>query len=351
MEDRVQQHLAPMGVLGMPTIADKVSAFIELPGDNMTVYSYARKDGNIHFSASGNYTGGQYTAPGGEYSVGVLDSELNIIATEKIVWKTRDPDAYGDRRLALIAMDEDKYGISNDGNSGACKLVCDDSFNAVRLYPTHASQESWWYAESWFYPEYGGLLYLDPDLGCAYLGVRVAYTRNNTVNNSLIKFNYQYPTVDNPKSSIPPNSFHYNSSLGKVIQEERVIKGIDTSNTWRFWMHRSADKVLHVITEDKEYQRYDVNLNLLSKSKLNPEIANPLGFCVYNDVLVLLYSSGYNLRVDFRMMDAEQSLIKSVAVNEFYRNNSGFNTRIFYLKDGFFFQNGHRIFKISATFN
>lgn len=328
MEDLEQKYLAPMGSSNVPIIADKLSKFIELPGNVEKTYTYVRKDGKINFAACG------YVDVGRKFTVGVLDDELNIVNSEEIVW-VKNAKAYGDQRLNLLAMDEDKYGISNDGNYGACKLVCGDRFNTVRLYPSTATQESWWYAEGWFYPEYGGLIYLDPESGDAYLGVRIAYYIENPVNNSIIKFNYRVPYFNDPK----------------VIQEEVVVKNVNSSGGFTFCMHRSPNKILHVITGSLEYQLYDTDLKLLGKRQMNPDIKGFMGFCVYNNVLVLLYRVNDNLRVDFRVMDENQTFIKSVAVNEFYRKNASCNTRIYYLKDGFFIQNGNRIFKIPATFS
>jgi hypothetical protein len=102
----------------------------------------------------------------GSYAITRYMPDFTLIGSSTI---NNVGDTPGDTRLWPIAIDDAGRAISYDGNFGYCKLVSGGALQAL-LKPSPGAPDSWWYAESFYFPEYGGLVWFyGTDI---YIGVR-----------------------------------------------------------------------------------------------------------------------------------------------------------------------------------
>src|SRR5690606_72816 len=115
-------------------------------------------------------------AVGGDFTTGFYDDDLNLSGSSTYTNAGDGPS--GDRRLWMRGY-SGQWSISAHNNGGYCMLLMNGSFVA-NLRPTLGASPSWWYAESNYYPEYGGLTWFSE--ASVYIGVRKVGSSGHTWN-------------------------------------------------------------------------------------------------------------------------------------------------------------------------
>lgn len=216
--------------------------------------------------------------------------------------------------------------ISADDNFGYCKYGVNGSFSAL-LTPSDAANDLWWYAEGSGAPEYGGLVWFDEQKSAVFIGVRAT----TTYSKSLIRFDYQNATG--------------------VVSDAALIKNVGTDTNPRFFLTRSRDGFLHVITQAGLYQRFDVDLELIEAYELPSGVytANLRGFGVDGNAAVTLYNSGDGQpapEARFFEVGSSWTQIGQAALAE---PVSAFTTRVIFSATSVFLQRGAIVDRVAYS--
>jgi len=254
------------------SIGDEVLADYVIPGTYSSAYIFPRADGDLGFLSA--------TTPlesGDDYTVGRLDNALNVVSSSLI--ETDSTGAPGARDLWPRGINESGALVSADDIFGYCKLFSSGNFAGTYL-PSDAGTLSWWYAENFYAPEYGGLVWFGDDAGGAgswYLGVRRT-SGSGGYTNRLIKF---------PISS------------GEDTPEQVLLTGVGTTTNPRFWMSRGRDGFIHIIEQDGTYRKFNSGLAEVDSRDLGITVSDLRGFGVDGAVIAMVYGRPANGRVVF----------------------------------------------------
>lgn len=315
----VATSLEVQGIVG-----SELTGTYTMGGTSATSYIFPLSNGNLGFAYAASAV-----SPGGSFTVGEIDSSMSVISSENIGWSG---SGIGDNRLFFRGIREDGTGISADENSGFCEIFKGGAYNGYYI-PTDAaaavlpdSPQTWWYAESFYAPEYGGLIWFGDDgggYGYWYLGVR-ATGNDGKYHNRLIRF----PV-----------------SVGDAIPEDILHTDIGTTTNPKFWMSRSRDGNIHIIEQDGTYRKFDEYLTEISSEILPFPVTgannNLNGFGIDYGVIALVYgpNTGGTARVEFRSL-SDWSILDLVPNTVL---TSNVNTRVIFTGDSIYFQSGTTI--------
>lgn len=251
-------------VVGNPDGAIVNPGFSEtatISGAYETVYTYLKSNGNLAFASAATVS----IADGGIFTVGEFNSDLTVLSSTAVTWNSTGSP--GDSRLFFRATEQGGKAISADDTYGYCKLLNNGAY--VAFYrPSDAIADTWWYNEAGYSPEYGGLIFFD-DFHM-YLGVRRTGASGNYANR-LLKFGLTGPSP---------------------VAEVALATGVGTTNNPRFWMHRSRDTNIYVISQDGTFSAYNSSLVLQYTIAFPLSINDLRGFGIDNGRICMVYGAG-----------------------------------------------------------
>ncbi|TBX03196.1 hypothetical protein TP46_12225 [Xanthomonas citri pv. aurantifolii] len=262
-------------------------------------------------------------AIGATYTVGSYSDALAVTASSQVPWTAPGP---GDSRLYLRGLAGDGSLISADDNFGYCKYAINGAFAAL-LTPSDADNYLWWFAEGGGAPEYGGMIWFDEQQKSVFIGVRAT----TTYSRSLIRFDYQGATG--------------------IVRDAALIKNVGTDTNPRFFLTRSRDGFLHIITQAGFYQKFDADLQLVEAYALPAGIytANLRGFGIDGNAAVTLYNSGEGQaspQARFFDVGSSWAQIGQVALAE---PVSAFTTRVIFNGTSAFLQRGAIVDRVAYS--
>ena len=260
----------------------------------------------------------------GSYTVATFDPDGFVLGGTPI-----DSSVIGNAagtRFWPFAIDSEGYGLAYEGSGGYCNLLLNGS---IRSNPTPSAPivNSWYYAESLYYPEYGGLAWFTADY--LYLGVRKT---NSAEWNCIFKF---------PKSSI--GTTLPLATAGPIVASGSPI----------FWMHVSRAGFVRAIssTGTGGVQVFDSDLAPLSGVTVPSAIAArfpstsaimAFGFDEDRGWQVYMYASA---GVQVRIYDLAGALLASYTLSG---ADTSYTNRIIFTSDAIYIQAHHTTFKIDA---
>lgn len=208
-------------------------------------------------------------AVGGTVTTGFYDDDLNPPASSTYT-NAGDGPFVGDRRITMRGY-YGQWGISAQGNAGYCMLLVNGSFVA-NLRPTAGASPSWWYAESAYYPEYGGLIWFHGS--SVYIGVRKTGSSGTTWNRI-----FRWPLED---------------AGGAVVAADATSPVVTTGA--RFFVHMDRGGTLRAIAQDEsELITYDNDLNEVSRVALGFSAAGIRAFAVDSGRLFVYVAGSINV--------------------------------------------------------
>lgn len=203
-------------------------------------------------------------AVGGTITTGFYDDEANLIGATTYT-NVGDLPTVSDRRITMRAY-KGAWGIDANGNYGICALMFNGSFKAD-LRPTTGWPQGWWYGESQYYPEYGGLIWMSES--SVYIGVRKVGS-GGTTHNKI----YRWPLED---------------AGGDVVEAASTSPTVTSGSA--FYVHMDRTSTLRAIAiSEAELVSYDSNLTETSRVSLPMSLSNLKAFAVDSNTLILLRS-------------------------------------------------------------
>lgn len=170
-----------------------------------------------------------------------------------------------DKRLSMRAY-KGGWGITGSGNVGICGLTFNGSVVAD-LRPTPAWGQAWWYAESWYYPGYGELIWFGSSK--VYVGVRKVGT-GGVVHNRI----YRWPLED---------------VGGDVVGADATSEVVTAGNT--FYVNMDRYGIMRAIALlEAELVTYDADLVEVSRISLPMSLTSLRSFTVDSDRLFLHFA-------------------------------------------------------------
>ena len=223
----------------------------------------------------------------------VLNNELEIVSTHVVSYAG---DYYADG-VGVLAGDYQTKQISASGvGSGGALVLNNGAYARVLTYDEASGWPSWYYAESWNRPEYGGLHYWRP--GGYYFGVRK--TGSTPTNfNRIMKF-------PNPVPAVLPPPATWQETLPVQLGPSAVILDVDEGSGtgtagFAFYVTPSGDRVWTLessaSTNPGRLREYDSSLALLNTYQIPSALVdfvsgssgNAGGFGVLGNFLFLVY--------------------------------------------------------------
>lgn len=246
----VETNVIP-GVIGT-----SVTNTLTIAGSYRSAYIFPRKAGGI-----GAVHADDQLSAGGEFGYQHYDYLLSADGLpEVLVWVGA---SIGDQRLYLRSMNEGRVGITADDQYGLCKRILGGAYTGY--FQPQGETQTWWFGEEGYAPEYGGLVWMTDEE--VYIGVRMTSQANNVI--------YRFPLFP----------------AGEAVVQTAVVQGVGTATNPRFWMTRSRDGGIFVITQDGRFQRFDENLSLMEDREFGMTIAGLRGFGVDGETICVVYAS------------------------------------------------------------
>lgn len=282
-------------------IGDTIGATYSMSGDYRSSYIFRLSNGNLGFA-----TGGNGVSPTESYTVGELDSSLDVVSSSSVTWNGFTTDT---ARLWLRGINEDGIGLSADNSAGLAKLFDGGNEKGYYIPTSYGNDKSWWYSESSYSPEYGGLVWMDNDY--IFLGVR------KTDNGGA----YQRKLLKLPIAN------------GGPIREVALVNNVGTTTGPHFWMTMCKDNYVHIIQQDGIYRKFDYDLQEVENRASGWSLTDFRGFGVDDDTIALVYG-GPSARVEFRSLSTN-SIIKTIYDSRFGGNQA---TRVIFTDDSCYIQ-------------
>lgn len=224
----------------------------------------------------------------------------------------------GDPRLWSRGYTSSGYMIGADNNGGYMKVYLNGVYNKL-FVPSFAVSQGWWYAESFYFPEYGGLVWLRGDN--LYVGVR----QTSQTERTLLKFKLSTAQTE----------------------EVAYVANIGSSDIGQsFWMTQERNGKIHILSTSLVLSTYDEDLNLISTSMIDPPPTGfgIRGFGVDEDVLVLVLNSAGTVSgaLEVRYLPTGEQLSYIPSVN-FYGEQS---TRVIFTDDSIYVQTRNTVSRV-----
>lgn len=185
---------------------------------------------------------------GETYTVTEYDEDWNVLGSSNI---TNPGSSFGDSRLWMVGITADGWGVSNDNNFGYCKLTLAGE-TVADLRPYVDTGANWWFGESGFAPEYGGLVWFYG--GNTYVGVRETGAVGTNWNSI-----FRWPLSD--------------AGGGIIVSTAQVTDISEDTAGPRFWMTMSRQGVVRTINTLGICEQYDSSLSPLGQMEIPAEIA------------------------------------------------------------------------------
>lgn len=239
------------GVIGV-----SVTNTLTLSGTHKSAYIYPLKSGGIGAAYSPDAL-----APSGAFGYRHYNHLLAPTdESQVVIW---NGSTFGDARLYLRAMNENRAGISADDQFGYCKSIVGGL--ETGYYQPQGKSAAWWFSESSYAPEFGGLIWMTESE--VYIGVRMTSQVNNVI--------YRFPL--NP--------------AGAAVPQSAVVQGVGTTVNPRFWMTRARDGRIFVVTQDGRFQEYSADLVLVDERAFGLTLSAFRGFGVDGDTICAIYGA------------------------------------------------------------
>ncbi|MDN8612806.1 phage tail protein [Variovorax ginsengisoli] len=281
---------------------------------------------------NGGASGFEVASPGGSYDVAMYPKKFTSLTPTSTATIFNAGNTAGDPRLWPIAFDDQGYAVSYDANFGYCKVVAGGS-SVSSLKPTSGASPSWWFGESTFFPEYGGLIFITSN--AIYLGVRMTGSGAGTAWDSIYKF----------------------SKVGGTLPSASISGITGSSTSPIFWMHVSRAGNVRAIPYNcaGTFNTYDANLALTGTVTLPAAVAarfpgasalNGFGIDETKDMAVYVY--GGTTADIYRLSTGV--LLTSVGLTG---AGTGVITRVVFTDDGIYIQRTRKTYFIGtpATFS
>lgn len=268
------------------------------------------------FSDSGTSgIGVWYTYFGDAYTVTEYNDNFVPAGNDYIV---NDGPVIGSSALFITGINHTGWAISADDSFGYCKLMLNGHIQKL-LVPDGDTLANWWYAEDFWSPEYGGLVWFHEN--SVYIGVR-------KVGGSGADWNSVF-------------CWSLAVGAGEEMLPANTISGVSSSTSGpRFWMHVARDGVVRTMNDAFSMKAYSKTLAFQGDEDAPAEISaisvNRIrGFGVDDDLDLSAFV--YNIENGYRVSVYRKSvniLLGSYDIEFAYGPDK--NTRVVF--------NGSRIF-------
>lgn len=255
----------------------------------------------------------QYISTGQTWTQGTYDDALNISPSSTVTNTGISPCS--DKRFQPQSY-FGAYTISSQGNCGYCILVRDGK-GIANLRPSITTNPSWWYAEDWYYPEHGGLIWWKGN--SVFLGSRKTGSSGTQYNRI-----FKWPLRD---------------VGGAVLAEDAMSPKV--TNGVRFFLHMDRGGTIRALADtEKELVTYDDTLGEVSRVSLPFTFPSGIrAFAVDSNVLHVLYGSGNLLRT----YDMETwAVLNSINLTGTFDDNS----KIICTDDSIFVKSGNNLCRV-----
>lgn len=230
--------------------------FLEAGTDAPSGYLTLGSNG-LPYALSGTTDGNWLIFPGDTYVTSYYDAVLNEVGTDAF---TFPGTGAGGEVYLVVAVNDSGWALFGDPSGGSCRLARGGEIVAD-LRPEEDSPFGWWFGESNFSPEYGGLAWFYG--GKLILGVRKTGTTGVDWNRV-----FTFPLVDSGDTVVPASTFIHVSD--------------DTAGP-RFWMHVSREGVVRTVNTDLEFQAWDDSLSPIMLGESLPTAAE-------DDITALIFA-------------------------------------------------------------
>jgi len=237
-------------------IGAAVTNTLTLSGSYRSAYIYPLKNGGMGaaYAPDNLATGGTFGYRHYDYLLAPTDEN------QVVIW---NGSTFGDARLYLRGMNENRVGISADDQFGYCKSIVGGL--ETGYYQPQGKSAAWWFSENSYAPEFGGLIWMTESE--VYIGVRMTSQVNNVI--------YRFPL--NP--------------AGAAVPQSAVVQGVGTTVNPRFWMTRARDGRIFVVTQDGRFQEYSADLVLVDERAFGLTLSAFRGFGVDGDTICAIYGA------------------------------------------------------------
>lgn len=311
---------------GDPLSVVEVIRFTAETAHEQTPYLHLREDGSLGFLYGFN----SGLNLGDTYVTGTMDPATLSVTSNTTHTVT---DMNGTTSLGLRGTDDSGNVLASGQSSGECAVMQDGV--VIGTYTPAGEDTSWWYAEQFQAPEFGGLVWFDKGGGAdLYLGVRDTGGGFDHVIRTLYKFDY--PTL----------------SLNAV--ESVKVENIGHSASPYFWMSRDNAGSVWILGTDGVLTQYSSSLVVLSTSAGWPvespdEDSSPVrGFGVEGELIAFLYVDN-TCKMFNRITKAEIATVEVPFVDLSLYTNGLQNTRVMFSAGKIFIQASHWLAKLSYS--
>lgn len=262
-------------------------------------------------------------AAGENYTVTKYDDDWNVTSTDVI---TNPGSIIGDSRLWMVGVTADGWGISNDNNFGLCKLTFYGT-TVADLRPYVDTNASWWFGESNFAPEFGGLVWFYG--GNVYIGVRE--TGGAGVDWNSI---FRWPLT--------------NASAGVLVSTAQITNISTETNGPRFYMSVSRQGIVRTINIAEEAKQYSSDLSPIGDFEVPQEVLDKVsavefnGFAIDESLDLAVYIVEFDLAWVYRYSTNELLATFSLTAGD----EDDIDTRVMFTSDSIFIQRRRRVYRI-----
>lgn len=260
------------------------------------------------------------------YTVTQYDEDWGVLGNDVI---TNPGSPIGDSRLWMVGITSDGWGVSNDNNFGLCKLTF-DGVTVADLRPYADTNGNWWFGESGFSPEYGGLVWFYG--GNVYIGVRETGAVGTNWNSI-----FRWPLGD--------------ASAGIVVSTAQVT-GIsaDTAGP-RFYMSLSRQGIVRTINTDEEANQYAADLSPLGTFQAPQEVLDKVSLIEFNGFAI---DETHDLAC--YVVDFDQAWVYRYSTNELIAtftltggDEDDVTTRVLFTSGSIWIQRRRRVYRIALA--